>query len=206
MNELKNCERTPSNGVLFLTTFRFTLPPQKHPVGSPTIHDRPTALLRTKEFNMPDDSQIREKLAKIKALFAGATTAGERQAAQAALERVQQRINAEPPHPFSDMPIEYRFSLTNRWSLRLFLALCRMKGYRPYRHPRMRHTSVCVLIGQRAVDTDLWPEYLAMNAVLTEYLGELADHIIADCINADHSDAEVVMGLPAPGPGGEMSG
>ena len=33
---------------------------------------------------MSDDTQIREKLAKIKALFAGATTPGERQAAQAA--------------------------------------------------------------------------------------------------------------------------
>jgi hypothetical protein len=154
---------------------------------------------------MTDDSQIRDKLAKIKALFAGATTAGERQAAQAALERVQQRISSEPVQPIPDPPIEFRFSLTNPWSLRLFLALCRLKGYRPYRHARMRRTSVCVMIGRRAVDTDLWAEYLQMNAVLTEYLGELADHIIADCINADRSDAEVVMGLPAPGPGGEMS-
>ena len=158
---------------------------------------------------MPDDSQIRDKLAKIKALFAGATTAGERQAAQAALERVQQRINTtEPLEPFQDFhdpPIEHNFSLNNPWSLRLFRALCRLNGYRPYRHPRMRHTSVCVIIGRRTLDMDLWPEYLAMNTVLTEYLGELADHIIADCINADRSDAEVVMGLPAPGPGGEMS-
>ena len=45
-----------------------------------------------------------------------------------------------------------------------------------------------------------------MNKVLTEYLGELADHIIADCINPDRSDAEVVAGLPAPSSGGEMEG
>jgi hypothetical protein len=31
------------------------------------------------------------------------------------------------------------------------------------------------------------PEYRKMNQVLTEYLGELADHIIADCIKPDRS-------------------
>lgn len=156
---------------------------------------------------MSDDQQIREKLAKIKALFAGATTPGERQAAQAAIDRIQQRIDGvPPPGPVADPPVEYRFSLTNAWSLRLFLALCRSKGYRPYRYPRMRRTSICVKISKQAVNTDLWPEYQEMNKVLTEYLGELADHIIADCINADRSDAEVVAGLPGPSAGGEMEG
>ena len=156
---------------------------------------------------MSDDQQIREKLAKIKALFAGATTPGERQAAQAAIERLQQRIDGVPqPQAATDQPMEFRFSPTNTWSLRLFLALCRSKGYRPYRYPRMRRTSICVKIGKQAANTDLWPEYLEMNKVLTEYLGELADHIIADCINPDRSDAEVVAGLPAPVRGGEMEG
>ena len=156
---------------------------------------------------MSDDQQIREKLAKIKALFTGATTPGERQAAQAAIDRLQQRIDGiPPPGPVPDPPVEFRFSLTNAWSLRLFLALCRSKGYRPYRYPRMRRTSICVKIRKQAVNTELWPEYLEMNKVLTEYLGELADHIIADCINADRSDAEVVAGLPGPSAGGEMEG
>ena len=156
---------------------------------------------------MTDDRQIREKLAKIKALFAGATSAGERQAAQAAMDRLQQRIDGIPPGTQVDDPtVEFRFSLTNPWSLRLFLALARAKGYRPYRHPRMRRTSVCLRIGRQAVNADLWPEYLEMNKVLTEYLSELADHIIADCINPDRSDAEGVAGLPAPAAGGEMAG
>ena len=156
---------------------------------------------------MSDDQQIREKLAKIKALFAGATTPGERQAAQAAIDRLQQRIDGVPQAgPVPDPPMEFRFSLTNPWSLRLFLALARSKGLKPYRHPRMRRTSVCLMIGRASVNTGLWPEYLEMNKVLTEYLGELADHIIADCINPDRSDAEVVAGLPGPSAGGEMEG
>ena len=145
---------------------------------------------------MSDDQQIREKLRKIKALFAGASSEGERKAAQAAIDRLNERINAGDSSKQVDPPVEFRFSLTNAWSLRLFLALCRSKGYRPYRHPRMRRTSVCVMIGAQAVKTGLWPEYLEMNRVLTEHLGELADQIIGDCINPDRSDAEVIVGLP----------
>jgi hypothetical protein len=68
----------------------------------------------------------------------------------------------------------------------------------------MRRTSVCVRIGKRTLDNSLWPEYLEMNQVLTGYLGELADHIIAECIDPDRSDAAVVQGLE--GPGTELSG
>jgi hypothetical protein len=41
---------------------------------------------------MSIESQLREKLRKIEALFAGAGTAGERLAAEAALERVRARL------------------------------------------------------------------------------------------------------------------
>ncbi len=153
---------------------------------------------------MADEAQIRARLEKIKALFAGAATPGERQAAQAAMERVQQQIAV--PTPRLDDAHEYRFSLANPWSYRLFLALCRARGYRPYRYPRMRRTSVCVRIRPWDLDRFLWPEYQEMNQVLTDYLGELANHIIADCINGDRSDADMVAGLPAPTAMAEMNG
>ena len=149
-----------------------------------------------------DDRQLRERLAKIKALFDGATTEGERQAAEAALHRVQKRLDQTAPEPL----VEYRFSLSNHWSLRLFLALCRSKGLRPYRYPRMRKTSVCVRLTRAQLDRQVWPEFQEMNAVLRQYLDELADHIIADCINPDRSDAEVVAGLLAPSAEPEKSG
>ena len=155
---------------------------------------------------MTDERQIREKLAKIKALFAGATTPGERLAAEAAMGRLQQRMGSEPGSgSLADPPIEYRFTLANPWSHRLFIALCRSKGLRPFRYPRMHRTSVCLMIGPRFVNDDLWPEYQEMNQVLTDYLGELADHIIAECISPDRSDAEVVA-VPDPAGGGERDG
>ena len=150
---------------------------------------------------MSTEAQLRERLAKIKALFAGATTDGERHAAEAALHRIQAKMDQAP----GESPQEFRFSLANPWSMRLFIALCRSKGIKPYRYPRMRRTSLCVRMLPSLVDHDLWPEFQQMNEVLTQYLGELADHIIAECIDPDRSDAEVVIGLPAPS-GSERQG
>jgi hypothetical protein len=147
-----------------------------------------------------DDRQLRERLAKIKALFDGATTAGEREAARAAMDRVQQRLAQLEPEAL----VEYRFSLRDTWSLRLFLALCRSKGLRPYRYPRMRRSSVCVRLPRSQVDRELWPEFQEMNAVLRQYLDELADRIIGECIGKDGSEAEVIAGALGPSTGPEL--
>src|SRR6516165_12163335 len=82
---------------------------------------------------MSIESQLREKLRKIEALFAGASTTGERLAAEAALERVRARL-AELGQ--RNPPIEMQFSMPDRWS---FLALCRRYGLAPYRYHRQRH-------------------------------------------------------------------
>src|SRR6266446_4525715 len=71
---------------------------------------------------MSTEAQLREKLRKIEALFAGAGTAGERLAAEAALERFRERL-AELGR--QDPSIEMQFSMPDQWSRHLFLALCR---------------------------------------------------------------------------------
>src|SRR5215831_12628731 len=80
---------------------------------------------------MTIESQLSEKLRKIEALFAGAGTAGERLAAEAALERVRARL-AELGR--QDPLIEMQFTMPDRWSRHLFLALCRRYGLAPYRY------------------------------------------------------------------------
>ena len=57
---------------------------------------------------MSTESQLREKLRKIEALFAGAGTAGERLAAEAALERVRARLGELSRQ---DPSIEMQFSM-----------------------------------------------------------------------------------------------
>ena len=58
-----------------------------------------------------DQSQLREKLRKIEALFAGAGTAGERLAAEAALEQVRARLGELSRQ---DPSIEMQFSMPDR--------------------------------------------------------------------------------------------
>jgi hypothetical protein len=87
---------------------------------------------------MSTEPQLREKLRKIEALFAGAGTAGERLAAEAALERVRARLSELGQ---KDPAIEMQFSLPDQWSRHLFLALCRRYGLSPYRLKAARHSA-----------------------------------------------------------------
>ena len=144
---------------------------------------------------MTDEAQLREKLRKIEALFAGAGTAGEKNAAEAALERVGARL-AELQR--SDEPIEMQFSLPDQWARRLFLALCRRYGLKPYRLHRQRVTTVMLRVPKRFVDQVLWPEFQELNAVLMQYLNEVTTRVIRESVHGDTSEAvEMNPALPA---------
>ena len=112
---------------------------------------------------MTTERELREKLRKIAALFEGASTAGEREAAAAASKRVLAALNAaEKVEP----TIEMQFSLSDRWSRLLFTALCRRYKLKPYRYPRQRYTTVMVRAPRRLLENTLWPEYLELKAAL----------------------------------------
>jgi hypothetical protein len=144
---------------------------------------------------MAIEAQLREKLRKIEALFAGAGTVGERLAAEAALERVRARL-AELER--RDPAIEMQFSLPDQWSRRLFLALCRRYGLQPYRYRRQRLTTVMVRVPRGFVDPVLWPEFGELNRALTIYLNQVPLRVIRDEVFADASDAtEVAQALPS---------
>ena len=135
---------------------------------------------------MTGEAQLREKLQKIEALFAGAGTAGERNAAEAALERVRARL-AELQR--QDPPIEMQFSLADQWSRRLFLALCRRYGLDPYRLYRQRLTTVMLRVPKGFVDQVLWPEFQELNAALAQYLNDVTTRVIHDEVHRDTSEA-----------------
>jgi len=137
---------------------------------------------------------LREKLRKIEALFAGAGTIGERTAAEAALERVRARL-AELER--RDTPTEMQFSLPDQWSRRLFLALCRRYGLKPYRLYRQRLTTVMLRVPKAFVDQVLWPEFQELNKALTQYLNEVTIRVIREEVHRDTSEAaEVTQALP----------
>jgi hypothetical protein len=90
---------------------------------------------------MITERELREKLRKISALFEGATTPGERNAAAAAIVRVKQALAGMLR---TEQPVETQFTLPDRWQRRLFSALCRRYGLEPYRYKRQRYTTVLV--------------------------------------------------------------
>jgi len=140
-----------------------------------------------------DERQLIEKLRLVEALFEGAGTAGEREAAASALDRLQRRLEEVQE---TDPPMEYRFTLADMWSRRLFVALLRRYGIRPYRYYRQRYTTVMAKVPQRFVDETLWPEYTELNKVLCTYLEETTARVIRHGVHEDSSEAEVMQALP----------
>jgi hypothetical protein len=138
---------------------------------------------------MLDEEGLRDKLRKIEALFAGAATAGERAAAGAAAERIRARLRESERR---ERPVEIRFSLPDPWSRRLFVALCRRYGLRPFRYRRMHRQSIVVTVPQTFLDQVLWPEFAQINAALSEYLADITDKVIRAEVFRDAGEAEEV--------------
>jgi hypothetical protein len=144
---------------------------------------------------MTTHSQLREKLRKIEALFSGGATAGERGAAEAALERVRAKLTQLGQQ---EPAVEMQFSISDPWSRHLFMALCRRYGINPYRYHRQRRTTVMVRAPRRFIDQVLCREFADLNADLQAYLHEVTLKIIREEVHGDTSDAqEVPEALPA---------
>jgi hypothetical protein len=139
------------------------------------------------------ERQLRDKLRKIEALFAGAATAGERAAAGAAAERIRDRLRKAEQ---SERPIEMRFSLPDPWSRQLFIALARRYGLRPYRYRRQRRTTIMLSVPPGFLKQILWPEFVQINEALSEYLADITEKIIRDEVYGETGEAEEVEEPP----------
>ena len=135
---------------------------------------------------MTTEEQLRDKLRKISALFEGATTAGERSAAAAAIARIKQSLAGMAK---VERAVEMQFTLPDRWQRRLFAALCRRYGLEPFRYKRQRYTTVMVRGPKTFVDQTLWPEYVELKEALDDYLNEATERIIREEVFGDARDA-----------------
>jgi len=144
-----------------------------------------------------DEGQLIEKLRRVENLFAGAATAGEREAAANAAERIRRRLK---DLALSDPPVEQKFRLTDVWSRRLLLALMRRYGIRPYRYAGQRHTTVMANVSRGFVEQTLWPEFIELDEVLRHYLEETTERVIREGLEADSSEAEERSALPGTTP------
>jgi hypothetical protein len=144
-----------------------------------------------------DEGQLIERLRRVENLFAGAATAGEREAAANASERIRRRLK---DLQLSDPPVEQKFRLTDVWSRRLLLALMRRYGIRPYRYAGQRHTTVMASVSRGFVEQTLWPEFVELDEVLRRYLEETTERVIREGLEADSSEAEERSALPGAEP------
>jgi hypothetical protein len=143
---------------------------------------------------MSNEFLLREKLRKIEALFLGAGTAGERLAAEAALERVRAKLKDIER---GDPAVEMQFSLPDQWSRHLFMALCRRYGLKPYRYRRQRRSTLMVRAPRHFAEQVLWPEFSDLDNDLRAYLQEVTLKLIREQVFADTSEAaEVPEALP----------
>jgi hypothetical protein len=135
------------------------------------------------------EEQLREKLRKVEALYFGAGTAGERDAAHAATQRLKAKL-AEIAR--QDPAVEMQFTMPDSWSVRLFIALCRRYGIRPYRYPRQRRTTIVVRAPQRFFYDVVWRQFNEVHADLLNHLEQTTERLIREAVYSDTTDAETV--------------
>jgi hypothetical protein len=141
---------------------------------------------------MEDQSRLLERLRKIEALYAGAATPGERDAAASARERIRARLKSFAEQERSE---EYRFSMDNPWSRKIFVALLRRYGLEPYRYSRQRRNTVMARVPRSFVEETLMPEFKDMNRALFDHLERITDDIISQGISDDTSEAREVHSI-----------
>jgi len=129
---------------------------------------------------------IADKIRKIEALIAGAKSDGERQAAEFAKQRLQDKIAAQP--------LEYTVRLHSRWEKKLFVAICSKHGLRTYRYMRQKHTTAMIRVSKSFMDLVLWPEYNKYANILRKLTEEILTDLISKIHLVNEEDETVIAG------------
>lgn len=128
-----------------------------------------------------DETRLKEKLRAIEALYAGATTSGERDAAGAARQRIQRRIEELA----AETPVEWQFSSLSNWEQRLLHALAKRYDLEVYRYKRQRRSTLLVKAPEPFLRDVFSPEFNRMCKTLFEHLDEVATRVIAEVLESE---------------------
>jgi len=129
---------------------------------------------------------IADKIRKIEALIVGAKSDGERQAAEFAKQRLQEKITAQP--------MEYAVRLRSRWEKKLFVAICNKHGLRTYRYMRQKYTTAMVRVAKPFMDLVLWPEYNKYVKILHKLTEEISTDLISKIHLVKEEDETIIAG------------
>lgn len=138
------------------------------------------------KYNMEN---LIERIKKIEALIIGASTEGEKKAAESAKERILRKY---PEIEIHKNPLEYRLSTDNEWNKKLLLALCRKYGIKPYRYHRQKYTTVMVNINEEFLNNVLWKEYVEYSKLLSVLVEEITNEMISKIHK--HEEEDIIHG------------
>ena len=130
---------------------------------------------------MSDETRLKEKLRAIEALYAGATTPGERDAAGAARQRIRERM----AQLAAETPVEWQFSSLTNWEIRLLHALAKRYGLKVYRYKRQRKSTLLVKAPEPFLRDVFGPEFDRMCKTLFEHLDEVAKRVIEEVLEGE---------------------
>ena len=131
-----------------------------------------------------EQTTLEERLREMEARAAGA--AGESRApSQVIRARLSAMRSVEPD-------VELVYTIADPWTRRLFVALCRRYGLRPYRRPRQRRTTVQIAAPKTFVDELLWPQFEALAQELIAHLTEVTERVLGQVVCDDASEVEEV--------------
>jgi len=129
---------------------------------------------------------IADKIRKIELLIAGAKSDGERQAAEFAKQRLQEKLTA----PLQ----EYTVRLHSRWEKKLFVAICKKHGLHTYRYMRQKHTTSMVRVSKSFMELVVWPEYKKYAKILHKLTEEISTDLISQIHFVRDEDETVIVG------------
>lgn len=138
------------------------------------------------------EAELKRKLASIEALLHGATTDGERTAAQTVFERLKQKGATEKTEDF-------QFSIQDPWGRRLFIAMCRKAGLTPFRRHGQRTTTLMVHGTRSFVIDGLWVQFQEADQTLRQFLDEVTERVIRETLGEAEAEARERPALPKGG-------
>ncbi|MEA3443462.1 MAG: hypothetical protein U9R19_01905 [Bacteroidota bacterium] len=132
--------------------------------------------------------KILEKIKKIEALILGASTDGEKNAAELAKQRILDKYQGIENIRNAK---EFKLMTADSWHHKLLLAICRKYGVKPYRYHRQKLSTVMIKVNEDFLDDVLWKEYTEYSDHLSKLIEEITDGLI-DKINKP-VDEEIVQ-------------
>lgn len=142
-----------------------------------------------------DEEALKRKLAAIiEALPGGTSTAQEQHGSETPSEHLANHVKAASS---AQQVVEFHFTLVDEWQQRLFWALARRYGLKPFRDEGQRETTFMLRAPERFVEETFWPKYQQLTVSLRDWLGQVTERVIRDVLQVEMDHEKVHSATPS---------